>query len=625
MRSRSWLQKYEQAKSKRRKFATGDAGITLLELMLGLLLTTLLAVGIFQLLQLGLNSVNYNQRSASNFGFTTSLARVFTGDVKTASTVTIASDGADTVKLLALGTSNPYCTSLSGKITTGDTPATAFSRIKPLATISTGHSVSIRTAVASPSVITYTTNTPIDFKVGQYVSIDGLAPDALNIPIARAISAVPSSSSFQVANSAGVTDVQTLNPASAVVQSVDTATSTLNLNNSQSVGNGMVITKSIGVIDATGTNYIVSKINYGTPTANSTPGSFVISPAPTASVLTGLVGATLSFAPVENGAATAQSLVGYELRASSDQTTSTLWRIQCLAPNLAPIVGNSIAFRENLPPINTETPAATTTKCVTNGGSPLLLSDENWSDWSCSFRCLEYQNNLSTNGGQNIFSTCPLDAPFSLGDSSFFSNVAPCPPSPASCTAADIWLVNSDNSSSGAQAGMSVEFLDNSTIFENITSVDLTDPTGETHLKVACYTSATNNTQSTITTCPTPTNGVGSNVVIGNSIYSGFLSIATDPTLLTPIPNQLVVSDASKVLQGMFAVVGGVQNVVTSASATTGSQLVTFLSAPCTITTCPTVLRFSNISGLALSIPDGVTSTGATNPAQSGQFILGTQ
>jgi hypothetical protein len=600
--------------------------------MLGLLLTTLLAVGIFQLLQLGLNSVNYNQRSASNFGFTTSLARVFTGDVKTASTVIIASDGADTVNLLASATLNPYCTSLNPKdinslsqIAKGDAPENAFSRIKPLATISTGHSVSIQTAVASPTVITYKTNTPVDFKVGQYVTVGGLTPDTLNIPIAREISAVPSPSSFQVANSAGVTDVQTLSPASAVVQSVDTATSTINLNNSQSVGNGMVITKSNGVIDATGTNYVVSKINYGTPTTTSTPGSFVISPAPTASVLTGLVGATLSFAPVENGAATAQSLVGYELRASSDQSTTTLWRIQCLAPNLAPTVGNSIAFREKLPPINTQTPAATTTKCVTNGGSPLLLSDENWSDWSCTFRCLDYKNNLSTSGGNNIFSACPLDAPFSLGDSSFVSNVAPCPPSPASCTPADIWLVNSDNSSSGAQAGMSVEFLDNSTIFEAITSVDLTDSSGETHLKVACYTSATDNTQSTITTCPTPTNGVGSKVVIGNSIDSSFLSIATDPTLLTPIPNQLVVSDASKVLQGMFAVVGQVQRVVTSASATTGSQLVTFLSAPCTNLTCPKLLRFNSISGIALSIPDGVTSTGATNPAQSGQFILGTQ
>lgn len=555
-----------------------DSGITLLELIIGITLTLIISVGVFQIIKLGYMSSNYTASAATKNGFTSSLQAQFSKDIRASSGFVVSSGTTATSKL-------SLCTSWDAA---GDPD---FNRVKPLLSVYINHAVTIKSATISTdptlgSIITFATTSAPDMKIGQLVSVTGLSSivstdfNIIEQPIARVDSGA--SPGFIVLNT-GALPVGTTTTTDTTANFVNVAADGLiRVDDATGIGDGMIVTWT----GSDPTEYQVSGINPTTAT-------FYLIPNP-ATPPSG----SMKFVSTSNGNAISHSLVGYELRQSNlngaGQNYSQLWRVQCQAAGQnKPDASASTLLRNNLPVIDNTQNSECTDQAA--GGSA-----EKWTDWSCAIRCPQFSSDLAGSRSVSVPVICPRDSLLSSGQGAFVGNISRL----VGSSSTDLYIDNSSNAASSVSVTMSIDFpeLAAANLKQYVTSVDLTDASGDAHVTVKCVTASLGSTQSSAT-CPRPS--AGSRIVLGSSYL---VECILDPTTnkCVPTANNISGNDISKLVKGMYVVLPvqstkPVFGVVSEISGDSGSQNVVFSQE--LPTDLPAVLAFSRPTGVQLWLP----------------------
>lgn len=154
-----------------------DFGYTLIELIIGITITFILSVGVFQLIRIGYNALSSNADAAAQNGFSSTFSSLYNSDISHSDGVIISSATSKTVNA-------GICT--SWKASTDPN----FVKVRPLFTVSVSHSAAIDSVTARQDAVnsgSYT-NTYIfhtldvpDFNVGETLRVSGFtAVDAIS-------------------------------------------------------------------------------------------------------------------------------------------------------------------------------------------------------------------------------------------------------------------------------------------------------------------------------------------------------------------------------------------------------------------------------------------------------------
>lgn len=305
---------------------TNDKGVTLLEIILTVFLSTILSLAIAKTFDASVASISHSQNTSLVSSGNSIMDASFTKDVEQSNGFIVP-------------------TSASASSITG----------------ATGDGITV----------TYTHSGSNTLSVGQNVSISGLTPSGYNVSSA-AITSLPSATTFTILNpttgsisGAGVllTQCSTWDPTDSSYNSVRplvTFSQQSGATIASAMGTGAVATYSYSgqISFAPGQSVTVSGL---VPTTYNTIGSVVISSNPgnkTFTINNSGTGATTS-----SGILIFNKYVGYEVRAVSN-TYGQLWRIQCSAPQVATTGANSQMLRSNLDLPSANSAWASALKCA---------------------------------------------------------------------------------------------------------------------------------------------------------------------------------------------------------------------------------------------------------------------
>ena len=305
---------------------SNDKGVTLLEIILAVSLSTILSVGVAKTFDASVVSISHSQNTSLVSSGNSILDASFTKDVEQ---------------------SNGF-----------------------IVPTSSGAS-SITAAAGDGITVTYTHSGSNTLSVGQNVSISGLTPNGYNVSNAAIIS-VPTATTFTILNSttglistAGslLTQCSTWAPSDSsysAVRPLATFSQQSGATITSAIGTGAVATYSYSgqISFAPGQSVTVSGL---VPTTYNTIGSVVISSNPgnkTFTLNTAGTGSTTS-----PGVLIYNKYVGYEVR-SVGNSYGQLWRIQCAAPQVATTGATAQMLRNNLALPGTSSAWSSAIKCA---------------------------------------------------------------------------------------------------------------------------------------------------------------------------------------------------------------------------------------------------------------------
>ena len=179
-----------------------DEGFTLVELLVSLVITAILAVGVTRILTITMQSVSYTQSSTLVASNTALIDSVFSEDVATSNGFVIPNS------TTTVPDSSKICTSWLAS-------DTSYTNVRPLLTLSVPSYLPITNAKGNGLTITYTlalgtTNT---FKVGQSATIYGLTSSNLSVAsatiTAKTDSTVTQAGTFTVSTTTSTTETET--------------------------------------------------------------------------------------------------------------------------------------------------------------------------------------------------------------------------------------------------------------------------------------------------------------------------------------------------------------------------------------------------------------------------------
>lgn len=148
---------------------------------------------------------------------------------------------------------------------------------------------------------------------------------------------------------------------------------------------------------------------------------------------------------------------------------------------------------------------------------------------------------------------------------------------------------------------MSINFdepsLNNGSIREFITAVDLTDPSGDAVVTVECVDSSNTSSQSSAT-CPVP--AIGAKVTVSATVFA--ICVLTNNACTNSGTNSLDVTYTSLLSGGMYIDFPNGYGVLAETLDSFGSQTITFASAPSSYS-LPKFLQFHRPSAVLFWIP----------------------
>ena len=305
---------------------TNDKGVTLLEVILAVSLSTILSIGVAKTFDASVVSINHSQNTSLVSSGNSILDASFTKDVEQ---------------------SNGF-----------------------IVPTSSGAS-SITAAAGDGITVTYTHSGSNTLSVGQNVSISGLTPSGYNVSNA-AITTVPSATTFTILNSTSgsistvgslSTQCSTWVPSDSLynaVRPLATFSQQSGTTITSATGTGAVATYSYSgqVSFAPGQSVTVSGL---VPTTYNTIGSVVISSNPGNKTFT--LNASGTGTTTNAGVLLYNKYVGYEVRSVSN-SYGQLWRIQCASPQVAITGATAQMLRNNLALPSTNSAWSSAMKCA---------------------------------------------------------------------------------------------------------------------------------------------------------------------------------------------------------------------------------------------------------------------
>ncbi len=306
---------------------TSDQGVTLLEVILTVFLSSILTLGIAKTFDASVASISHSQSTSLVSSGVSILDATFTKDVEQ---------------------SNGFI-------------------------IPTAAGASSITGVSGDGVtVTYTHSGTNTLTVGQNISISGLVPSGYDVSNAT-ITSVPSATTFTILNSttgiaSGVgsflTQCSTWLPSDSTysfVRPIVTFSQQSGATITSAIGTGVIATYTYSgqIAFAPGQSITVSGM---VPTTYNSIGAIVIATNPGNKTFTlNNFGTGVTTSP---GILVYNKFVGYEVR-SVGSSYGQLWRIQCAAPQIAITSATSQMLRNNLALSNSNVDWSTALKCAT--------------------------------------------------------------------------------------------------------------------------------------------------------------------------------------------------------------------------------------------------------------------
>jgi len=161
-----------------RRMANDDAGVTLIEIIVCLVLSAILAVGITQLLTASTGAMDLSATAATSGNMQSNLVSYFTSDVHRSNGYTVPFSSASS----AAPNVNNMCTSW-------DATDTSYANVVPLVTMSVPVAEVLKSATWNGTSATYTSATTGIFVPGQIVNITDFVNVGLNLVSATITSA----------------------------------------------------------------------------------------------------------------------------------------------------------------------------------------------------------------------------------------------------------------------------------------------------------------------------------------------------------------------------------------------------------------------------------------------------
>jgi len=161
-----------------RRMANDDAGVTLIEIIVCLVLSAILAVGITQLLTASTGAMDLSATAATSGNMQSNLVSYFTSDVHMSNGYTVPFSSASS----AAPNVNNMCTSW-------DATDTSYAKVVPLVTMSVPVAEVLKSATWNGTSATYTSATTGIFVPGQIVNITDFVNVGLNLVSATIASA----------------------------------------------------------------------------------------------------------------------------------------------------------------------------------------------------------------------------------------------------------------------------------------------------------------------------------------------------------------------------------------------------------------------------------------------------